>query len=203
KTFNKIETKALCDQIKKNYSILDYLRSKGVKIHERGDRLFIVCPFHSDNDPSLLIDTKNGHEKFYCFGCKKSGTIIDFYSHYEGKSIGETIDELKKGINFEFDISNMLKEFDSNEKQDEFYELNVLISIHCFEYLSLLKNKLDYSIVKKEFKKVDQLYQKIDEIIENKDLEKLKIQYQDVCLGDFFVNRFKKLENMNGSQCGL
>jgi hypothetical protein len=42
----------------------------------------IVCPFHIDHDPSLSINHKKG--LWYCFGCGKGGTVIDFVMEKEG-----------------------------------------------------------------------------------------------------------------------
>jgi len=49
----------------------DFIRNQlamfsGVK-REQGNRLFILCPFHSEKTPSGKIDRKTGH--FWCFGC--------------------------------------------------------------------------------------------------------------------------------------
>jgi len=36
----------------------------------------ILCPFHDDVNPSMLIDFENGF--FYCFGCLRSGDAMQF-----------------------------------------------------------------------------------------------------------------------------
>lgn len=41
---------------------------------------FITCPAHSDSTPSLKI--YGGDRGWYCFGCNRGGTVIDFYMHY-------------------------------------------------------------------------------------------------------------------------
>jgi hypothetical protein len=40
----------------------------------------VLCPFHSDSDPSLQLYSDGG---FYCFGsgCRRGGTIFDFAGH--------------------------------------------------------------------------------------------------------------------------
>lgn len=42
----------------------------------------VVCPFHSDNDPSLSVNIKTG--LFKCFGCKESGDVFHFYQKTSG-----------------------------------------------------------------------------------------------------------------------
>nr|DAV95802.1 MAG TPA: DNA primase (bacterial type) [Caudoviricetes sp.] len=46
----------------------------------------IVCPFHEDVNPSLLLDF--AEEKWFCFGCGRSGDAKDFVKEYEKKYNG-------------------------------------------------------------------------------------------------------------------
>lgn len=40
----------------------------------------VVCPYHSDNDPSFgLVYGNDGIERFHCFGCQTVGDYLDFY----------------------------------------------------------------------------------------------------------------------------
>jgi hypothetical protein len=41
----------------------------------------VACPFHDDRDPSLHMYDGGS---FYCFGCRKGGTIYDFAAHLWG-----------------------------------------------------------------------------------------------------------------------
>lgn len=43
----------------------------------------IVCPFHSDVNPSMMIDLQKG--RWYCFGCGKNGDARKFVSEMEWK----------------------------------------------------------------------------------------------------------------------
>lgn len=43
----------------------------------------IVCPFHEDKNPSMLIDLGKG--SFYCFGCNESGNAVKFVRLMEQK----------------------------------------------------------------------------------------------------------------------
>jgi hypothetical protein len=38
----------------------------------------VICPFHNDRDPSLHMYDGGS---FYCFGCRRGGTIYDFAAH--------------------------------------------------------------------------------------------------------------------------
>ena len=43
----------------------------------------IVCPFHDDINPSVVINFEHG--SWYCFGCNKSGNAFDFVEGIENK----------------------------------------------------------------------------------------------------------------------
>lgn len=45
------------------------------------------CPLHSEKTPSFYINESLG--VFYCFGCKKGGTVIDFIHEHDGIPIRE------------------------------------------------------------------------------------------------------------------
>lgn len=63
---------AVCDQV----SLIGYLEKSGhidVPLsYERGP-LHVACPFHEDHTPSCQIDGN----RFFCFACDASGTVID------------------------------------------------------------------------------------------------------------------------------
>src|SRR5262249_27546113 len=43
---------------------------------DRSGRLWWVCPFHADRNPSLCVAP--GNSKFHCFGCDAKGDAIQF-----------------------------------------------------------------------------------------------------------------------------
>lgn len=45
------------------------------------NKVKVICPFHEDIKPSLLVDVVN--DTFYCFGCNKRGTVTDFVRQVE------------------------------------------------------------------------------------------------------------------------
>lgn len=54
----------------------------------------IVCPFHEDMNPSLIVNLEKG--TWYCFGCNKSGNAFDFVEGIEVKRNVKGIKLLKK-----------------------------------------------------------------------------------------------------------
>lgn len=63
----------------------------GIDYEKKGTQLRALCPFHEDSNPSLSITLEaRGDAKentWHCFGCKKSGSIIDFASLLLGESL--------------------------------------------------------------------------------------------------------------------
>ena len=66
--------------------------SLGAKKEKRTKLLH--CNFHDDKTPSLSIDDNTG--LFNCFGCGRSGNIVDFVSEAEHIPISEAIKKLKE-----------------------------------------------------------------------------------------------------------
>ena len=66
--------------------VLDHF---GIKYTKTGTQLRALCPFHEDTNPSLSVTLEaQGDAKentWHCFGCKKSGSIIDFAALMTGK----------------------------------------------------------------------------------------------------------------------
>lgn len=56
----------------------------------------IVCPFHDDVNPSVIIDLSQG--RWYCFGCGKSGDARKFVSEMEKKYNG--LNDLQSSFKF-------------------------------------------------------------------------------------------------------
>lgn len=45
------------------------------------NKVKIICPFHEDLKPSMLVDVVN--DNYYCFGCQARGNSLDFIKHIE------------------------------------------------------------------------------------------------------------------------
>jgi len=198
---SKAETKQVCNAIKKEHRILDYVHAKGIETFERSGRVFIVCPFHDDNDPSLVISPKEEGDTFYCFGCKKKGSIIDFFSNYEKISIGQAINILSKGMNISFDLSSLVKELNSNdgeEGEDRLYFMNAMISGHCRDYLRRIGKMGDKKILREEFNSIEEIYVRIDEAKSSRDSDMVKSYYDLICVEDYLIRRAKNIEGKNG-----
>src|SRR5271170_5430234 len=52
------------------------LVGQSVRLIRRGRDFVGLCPFHQEKTPSFKVSAANQY--FYCFGCKASGTALDF-----------------------------------------------------------------------------------------------------------------------------
>lgn len=73
---------------------VEQILSQYVKFEKRGRELVLLCPFHKERTPSCFISTKTG--QFYCFGCKKGGSLKKFLSLFGGEKIDYSFLESSK-----------------------------------------------------------------------------------------------------------
>lgn len=73
----------LLQDIVQKVDICDYIGNY-VNLKPKGDELFGLCPFHSEDTPSFSVTPSN--KKFYCFGCGCGGNVISFVSKHDGIS---------------------------------------------------------------------------------------------------------------------
>lgn len=64
----------------------EYVRGLSGKFREREltENNTVICPLHDDHDPSLgVLNPGKGNEKFHCFGCGKTGDLVDLHKRVE------------------------------------------------------------------------------------------------------------------------
>ena len=52
-----------------------------VKLTRSGKNLRGLCPFHSEKSPSFFVTPDM--QRYKCFGCGKSGDVLNFIQEYE------------------------------------------------------------------------------------------------------------------------
>ena len=85
----------LYEQLKNQLTPRHVTECYGPPIH-RGD--MICCPFHDDKTPSMKLYD----DHFYCFGCQKSGDVIDLAAQL----LGLTNREAAKRLAVDFGITD-------------------------------------------------------------------------------------------------
>lgn len=71
------------------------LQNYGLSLKASGPETYRTrCPFHDDKTPSLNISWKKEKWLWHCFGCSKSGNVIDFVIAYEKINFSEAYQKL-------------------------------------------------------------------------------------------------------------
>jgi len=80
--------------------VVDLVAPKVAKWNSR--KLEGCCPFHQEKTPSF----KYNHQKysFKCFGCGESLDVFDYFQKFEGMTMIESIQEVKKQLGIEDDF---------------------------------------------------------------------------------------------------
>lgn len=91
-----------------------------VRLIKKGTKWWGLCPFHTERTPSFSIDAERG--LFYCFGCHKGGSIIDFLMETEKLSFFEAVSELAEKANIPLRLE---QNADTHEERERFqlYEI--------------------------------------------------------------------------------
>lgn len=82
------------EEIKASLRLEDYIKSCGINLIKAGKDLKALCPFHNDNDPSLIVTPSK--QLWNCPGCGKGGSIIDFAMHFHSTDIAGAVKILSK-----------------------------------------------------------------------------------------------------------
>jgi DNA primase len=103
--------------------------TEGVASLKRRGRSFVgLCPFHKEKSPSFHVSPDRGF--YHCFGCKESGSAIDFLMKHEGYTFPEAVRALaeRAGIPIEEERGTaQSSEADRQRKaRDDLYAVNAL-----------------------------------------------------------------------------
>ena len=70
-----------------------------VNLRRSGSNLFGLCPFHGEKTASFSVAPDKGI--YYCFGCHKGGSVINFQMEIEGLSYPDAVRALAKRVGME------------------------------------------------------------------------------------------------------
>ena len=70
-----------------------------VTLKRSGSNLFGLCPFHGEKTASFSVAPDKGI--YYCFGCHKGGSVINFQMEIEGLSYPDAVRSLAKRVGME------------------------------------------------------------------------------------------------------
>jgi DNA primase, catalytic core len=93
--------------------------SDHVRLTKKGSRWTGLCPFHNEKSPSFSVDQDKG--LFYCFGCQKGGSAVQFLMELDKLSFPEAIEELAKRAGVRLEVEEAPSEEEKDKKA--LYEL--------------------------------------------------------------------------------
>ena len=70
-----------------------------VHLEKKGTRLWAACPWHAERNPSFCVTPEK--QMFYCFSCKKGGSVINFIMEQEKMNYLEAVQFLAERVGME------------------------------------------------------------------------------------------------------
>ncbi|MBN2389921.1 MAG: toprim domain-containing protein [Anaerolineae bacterium] len=83
----------IIEDIKERLDLVEWV-GKRVELKRAGRRWVGLCPFHTEKTGSFFVFEDS--QRWKCFGCGKSGDLLDFAQAVEGWTLPETIQELAR-----------------------------------------------------------------------------------------------------------
>lgn len=78
----------MLDELRARFTLSDYIGRKH-RVIKRNNRWLALCPFHPEKSPSFYIDNHKG--VYHCFGCSRSGDILQYVMESEKVSFKEAL----------------------------------------------------------------------------------------------------------------
>ena len=90
-TYDSEVLEELCSE----FNLAEYVASE-YDARWSGGKLWLHCPLHEDDTPSMSIDPK--WNNFYCFSCKSRGSPIDWFRRVEGLTFQQSVEYVSKAV---------------------------------------------------------------------------------------------------------
>ena len=122
----------LYEQLKNQLTPKHVTEHYGPSIH-RGD--MICCPFHDDKTPSMKLYD----DHFYCFGCQKSGDVIDLAAQLLGLTNYEAAKRLAADFGISDEVPTQPVRTTPYEQRRQFHKDEQECYLALLDYFKLLK----------------------------------------------------------------
>lgn len=119
-------TDAFLDELRSRVN-LEELVSEYVPLKQKGRRFWGCCPFHNEKTPSFSVDSEA--QLYYCFGCHKGGTALNFIMEMERMDFQEAVGRLAERAHMQLPESSSAhnaRAFVTSEEKERIYEANVI-----------------------------------------------------------------------------
>jgi DNA primase catalytic core len=100
-----------------------------VNLSKRGRNFVGLCPFHSERTGSFSVD--NQKNLFYCFGCRRGGSGIDFIMEKESLSFVDAVEYIARQHNIP--VENIAKGKTDEEMEDIRHKESLLAAIEMVQ----------------------------------------------------------------------
>ena len=127
----------LIEEIRLSNDILDVV-SEYVKLERKGKNYFGLCPFHREKTPSFSVD--NTKQMFYCFGCGKGGSVIQFIQNAENLEYIEAIKFLADRVRITLPEGESEEEKKRAQKVQQIIKINTDAARFFYEQLNASEN---------------------------------------------------------------
>ena len=128
-------TDAFLDELRARIS-LEEVVSEYVPLKQKGRRFWGCCPFHNEKTPSFSVDSDS--QLYYCFGCHKGGTALNFVMEMERMDFQEAVKHLAERAHMalpEFTPAQDRKSFVTSQERERIYEANVIAARYLHSLL--------------------------------------------------------------------
>lgn len=104
---------------------LEELVSEYVSLKQKGRRFWGCCPFHNEKTPSFSVDSES--QLYYCFGCHKGGTALNFVMEMERMEFQDAVKYLAERAHMEIPEAPVHdnQSFVTTQERERIYEANV------------------------------------------------------------------------------
>ena len=105
---------------------LEEIVSEYVPLKQKGRRFWGCCPFHNEKTPSFSVDSEN--QLYYCFGCHKGGTALNFVMEMERMEFVDAVKHLAERAHMALPEPSAQEKnaFISTQERERIYEANVI-----------------------------------------------------------------------------
>lgn len=113
--------------------IVDYI-SQSVHLKRAGSTYKGLCPFHKEKTPSFSVSPDK--QLFYCFGCGKGGTVINFAMYMENLDFVEAVKLLAEKCGMDLPEDDRRTNVSNLKKRQNIYKINSISGRFFYDKLS-------------------------------------------------------------------
>lgn len=105
-------------QVRERCDIVAVVKSVVPTLAKKGRRWVGLCPFHQEKTGSFNVNPERG--AYYCFGCKESGSVIDFMMKAEGYTFPEAVRLLAEQAGIEIQEERETRDKSEQDRERRF-----------------------------------------------------------------------------------